>query len=301
MGRVTRLKAIAPLLSCLLCCLPLWSCSTPSGAVRRTVAQNLALAGGLQSVAFHTASFTLRGFMRMRPEEPELVVYIEGDGHAYHNRTTPSEDPTPSNPVALRLALCDSAPSLLYLGRPCQYTQGEPCPLRFWTLDRYAREVIAAMDQALNQAKQRCGAKRLHLVGYSGGGAVAALLAAQREDIASMTTVAGNLDHEQWTRLHAITPLAGSLNPADYAEQLRSIRQLHFVGEKDTIMPPDVARSYMRKLEPCAAARMVVVPHAGHSDGWPEVWPSLLQTWSGFLHRQGENAPLDAGKTTSAF
>ncbi len=53
-----------------------------------------------------------------------MVVYIEGDGRAYVNRRTPSNDPTPGNPMALRLALADPSLRVLYLGRPCQYTRG---------------------------------------------------------------------------------------------------------------------------------------------------------------------------------
>lgn len=45
-----------------------------------------------------------------------LRVYIEGDRHAWLSRTRLCADPTPHNPVALKLALADPAPGpLLYL------------------------------------------------------------------------------------------------------------------------------------------------------------------------------------------
>lgn len=41
-----------------------------------------------------------------------LTIHIEGDGLAWINSSTPSSDPTPTNPLALRLALLDTAPSV---------------------------------------------------------------------------------------------------------------------------------------------------------------------------------------------
>ncbi|GAB2181920.1 hypothetical protein DLREEDagrD3_21430 [Denitratisoma sp. agr-D3] len=49
------------------------------------------------------------------------------------------------------------------------------------------------------------GARRLTLVGYSGG--AAALLAARCSDVVRLVTIAGNLDHRAWTRYHHITTL----------------------------------------------------------------------------------------------
>ena len=51
----------------------------------------------------------------------EVHVYIEGDGYAWATTTDPSDDPTPINPLALRLAAVDDAPNVLYLARPCQF------------------------------------------------------------------------------------------------------------------------------------------------------------------------------------
>jgi hypothetical protein len=40
----------------------------------------------------------------------EAHLYIEGDGYAWKNRHEPSNDPTPMNPVAMRLAAADPHP-----------------------------------------------------------------------------------------------------------------------------------------------------------------------------------------------
>lgn len=77
----------------------------------------------------------------------------------------------------------------------------------------------------MDALKQRFGATRLTLVGYSGGAAVAALLATRRNDVARLVTVDGNLDHRAWTAHHRVTPLTGSLNPAE--KNPRSLKSLN--------------------------------------------------------------------------
>lgn len=251
----------------------------------------MANAGGFHAINFYTDPFILHGFLRVvgSSQDKPLVVYVEGDGRAYVNRRTPSSDPTPENPMGMRLAMLDPAPNVLYLGRPCQYNDPvEACPMRYWTLERYAPVVVDSMNQALDLAKERIGASKLHLVGYSGGGAIALLLAEKRQDkgdVLSVTTIAGNLDHAFWTELHGVTPLEGSDNPADAAALVGDLPQLHLAGGDDDIVPPAVARSFMKKLPEGAPAELVVVDEATHTCCWPEIWPGMLRRFSGFLRR----------------
>ena len=96
-------------------------------------------------------------------------------------------DPTPVNPLALQLALRDPSGAAVYLARPCQFVAApdkRECARAYWTEQRFSPAVIAASLEAISQLKQRYGAQRLVLVGYSGGGAVASLVAAQRGDVA---------------------------------------------------------------------------------------------------------------------
>lgn len=77
------------------------------------------------------------------------------------------------------MALAHPDEAAVYLGRPCQYvmSQAESCDQRYWTNARFAPEVIAAMNSAISTIKDNLGATELSLVGYSGGAAIAVMIA----------------------------------------------------------------------------------------------------------------------------
>ncbi len=245
----------------------------------RRAAAALAVTAGWERVEVEGRVFVLHGWLK-RGTADRLHVYIEGDGRAFVNPWTPSSDPTPLNPMGLKLALADPAPSVLYLGRPCQYVTPDSwrnCTFEYWTTARYAPEVVEDMNTALDRGKALARAKCLALAGFSGGGGLAVLLAARRDDVDAIVTVAGNLDHTTWTTWHALTPLKGSLNPADAAMAVADIAQTHFVGQADKVMPASVAQAYRKRLPEATPCRIVPVPGAGHDFPWERVWPALLQ------------------------
>ena len=205
-----------------------------------------------------------------------LRVYIEGDGLAWRTRRQLSAHPTPVNPLALRLMLADPSPDKLYIARPCQFVQSSSCDPSFWSTHRYAAVVIESVSSALSRIKLEKGYTRLELVGYSGGGAVALLLAAQRNDVLSVRTVSGNLDPAAFCRLHHVSPLNGSLNPVDYVKQLQGIPQLHFIGTEDSIVPLAVFSSYRGYFPQLSPIRSRLVSDIDHRNGWVERWPQLL-------------------------
>ncbi len=214
----------------------------------------------------------------------QLVVYIEGDGRAWVTPSRASDDPTPTDPIALRLAMAHPSGEAVWIARPCQY-QGAgsaACGSEWWTRARFAPEVIAAMDTALDVMKARHGAKRLVLVGYSGGGAVAALLAAHRKDVERLVTVAGNLDHRAWTHHHAISPLVASLDARDVMPDLRDLQQVHIAGSRDRVMPVAIVQNFAERMGP--KARFVVIDADHHCcwvDAWPRLWPQVDPTAMG--------------------
>lgn len=208
-----------------------------------------------------------------------LTVYLEGDGLAWLDPTTVSPDPTPVHPVALQLALRHPRGAAAYLARPCQFQPGAlppACRSALWTDARYGQQVIDSMNAALDQLMQRAGARHLILVGYSGGGAVAALLAARRTDVTLLLTVAANLDTAEWARLQRLSPLAASLNPADHAAQLARVPQQHWVGANDDVVPPAVLASYAERFAARARPPVTVVAGFGHACCWQTLWPDMV-------------------------
>lgn len=255
------------------------SCMTiPSLEERRSLANELARLHGWQSVLIESEKFDLVAYVpSFQNPGKKLTIYIEGDGLAWVGRTQPSFDPTPRDPLALRLALAHQDGNAVYLGRPCQYVDAElsGCSRLYWTDMRFAPEVISATSQAIDILKQKFGASRLVLVGYSGGGAVAALVAARRNDIALLVTVAGNLDHRAWTSYHHISPLAGSLSPADQVDALHNIPQWHFVGASDGNITPEIIQSFANRFPLRYRPEVRVMPGFDHRCCWAESWPAI--------------------------
>lgn len=243
---------------------------------RKGVADRIADAAGFREEIVRTRPFILAARHRLSARGHPLTVYIEGDGLAWLSRRRLSNDPTPTDPIALRLAARDPGPNVVHLARPCQYVDDPACHPRYWSSHRFSEDVVSAVDQAIDHFRKRTGAAEVHLVGYSGGGAVAALIAARRKDVASLRTVAGNLDHEALNRHFGVSPLTGSLNPADYAAALSHVPQHHFVGREDQIVPAFVAGGFAGKAGDTRCIRISAIDGVSHETGWPERWRKLL-------------------------
>jgi hypothetical protein len=218
--------------------------------------QRVILKGGsLPVVAFFPSNLT---------EANTLNVFIEGDGRPG---------------IALDMAQ-NTGGNSIYIARPCQFLRiaGKGCNKAIWTSHRYSSEVIRSMTRALNVLKIRFKAHDIRLVGYSGGGAVASIIAAQREDVKLLITVAGNLDHHQWTEYNQIAPLSGSLNPIDYQERLEQVRQIHLVGERDQTVPGSVLMSYLNHMKDLDNVQSYLVSGADHTCCWNVVMASLFKS-----------------------
>src|SRR5450830_712758 len=252
-----------------------------SPQTRRQQANQLAADASWQKIYLPTGDFVLAAFTpRSLQQSDTLTIYIEGDGLAWINSSTPSFDPTPIKPVALQLALRHPHGNAVYLARPCQYVAGidqRNCAIAYWTNRRFSPEVIEASNQAVTQLKQQFNVTHIELVGYSGGGAVAALVTARRQDVTRLVTVAGNLDHEVWTKMHHGSPLTGSLNPADEWQALSSVPQLHFIGGQDKNVTSAVAESYCARFPENHRPQLRVVDGFDHHCCWVEQWPTLLK------------------------
>ena len=237
---------------------------------RLQTANEIAQPAGLQPESVVAGPFTLAAWVRNSHPGKPVAIYIEGDGLAWISSSEPSLDPTPLNPVGLRLVAVDKAPNVIYLARPCQYVWSAACDETYWTDKRFADEVIQATSVAID--KLILPGQPVHLVGYSGGGAVAALVAARRSDVLSLRTVAGNLDHDALNRYHDVSLMPGSLNPRDVAARLAGLPQIHYIGDRDTVVPSRVSASYLQAMGSTRCAAFIHVSEASHTEGWMEFW-----------------------------
>jgi pimeloyl-ACP methyl ester carboxylesterase len=256
-------------------------CSAAYFTPRQHKAALFADKAGWSSRLIDAGAFDLLSYASPSARTAEsLTVYIEGDGLAFLDRVTVSPDPTPDDPIALRLALAAPQRPAVWLARPCQYVMAEHprnCGPGLWTDRRYAPEVVEGMDRALDALKVASGARRLVLVGYSGGGALAVLLAARRSDVTGIVTIAANLDLGDWTHRHQLAPLAGSLDPAAFADRVAQLPQVHFVGSDDGVVPPDVVRAYLSHLSRSNRASLIEIPGYDHACCWVDGWPQLIK------------------------
>ncbi|WP_430365107.1 alpha/beta hydrolase [Trinickia sp. NRRL B-1857] len=242
-------------------------------------ADALAAQAGLRRQLVDSGPFVLTAFSRLSTPREPLRIYIEGDGVAWLSRTEPSLDPTPREAIGLALAVQDSAPNVVYLARPCQFTpmaMNSRCGIPYWTGKRFAADAIESMNDAVSHFAALTPGQPIELIGYSGGGAVAVLIAARRTDVASIRTVAGNLDDEFVNRLHHVSPMPESEDAIDFASRVADIPQVHFSGAEDHVVPPSVAQRFLDATGTrCARAR--IVGEASHESGWIGRWPDLLK------------------------
>lgn len=203
-----------------------------------------------------------------------LHVYLEGDGSPWLRRRVAAIDPTPRNALMFQLMRLDAAPSL-YLGRPCYHGLNKSigCTASLWTDQRYSDAVVTSMTRALERLTK--ADQPLILLGYSGGGTLAMLLAERFPQTRAVVTVAANLDTDRWAALHKQQPLSGSLNPATRPPLPAPIKQLHVAGELDNNVPPDLIRQAIAQ-QPGAVFK--IIPRQNHRCCWREVWPSVLAT-----------------------
>ena len=208
-----------------------------------------------------------------------LHVYLDGDGTPWAG-AAPAADPTPRHPLVLELMRLDENASL-YLGRPCYHgLAGDPgCSAALWTSDRYGDAVVSSMAAALRTHLASRAVDRLAFIGYSGGGALALLLAPRFAETAAVVTLAANLDTDGWTAHHRYVRLTGSLNPARQPPLPPHLYQRHYVGERDRVVPPGT-------LPPSVArAALVTVSGFDHVCCWPRLWPSVRADLARALER----------------
>lgn len=225
--------------------------------------------GNLKPAVLTATGFPIQSMIPAAGSYRHMRVYIEGDGHAWATSSQPSTDPTPHTSIMLRFAAGDLNPAA-YLARPRQFVTTKACTTDVWTHSRFDRPEIESMNSALSLLKSRFQVESFELIGHSGGGEVALVLAGMRSDVNQVQTIAGNVDPIFWGKLHQLTPLKSPLTPLQYKDRLREIPQRHIVGINDRVVPPSVAAAYSAQME--GKCLEIVAVDASHNDGYDTIW-----------------------------
>jgi len=232
-----------------------------------------------------TNDFALFSYQKIiNPKNKVLNIYIEGDGLAWENRYRLSRNPTPTDPIALKMALVDKAENIIYLARPCQYVDfslNKNCANQeYWSRARFSQKVIDSTNQAIDKIKIKYGFKNINLFGFSGGGAVAVLVASKRSDVKSIKTIAANLNHKMLMKMHKVSPLDQSLDAIDVAYKLSKIRQIHIAGKQDNTVYVRTIESFVNKVNKNSKdkiAYLKIIKDANHEyKKWPEIWSNII-------------------------
>ncbi len=186
-----------------------------------------------------------------------LRIYLEGDGN-----------PNPSNMIALYYAQKDPSKNVVYVARPCQWTDDKICNEKpeIYREQRFHPEIMRETEEILLLIINKYQATSVELVGYDGGATVALNLA-HRLPVKRIITIAGILDTESYTYTTNSTEMPDAENPADNLLALSQIPQIHYVGSEDKITPPKVAERFVRNMNAPKSAIVKKVSGVAH-DNW---------------------------------
>jgi dienelactone hydrolase len=206
---------------------------------------------------------------------PTLWVFLEGDGQPWlDGGRRIARDPSPKIPLAFDLFKNSSVPRA-YLGRPCYFSHAQDvgCNPSLWTSARYGEAAVASMASALKKLVRENSTHRVILLGYSGGGALAYLVAPRVPAVSAVVTISGNLDIDAWTREHHFVSLSESDNPATVSALDRRITQIVIVGGRDVNVPRSSIREFLDRQQP---QEVWFYDDQDHACCWRRDWPSIL-------------------------
>ena len=206
--------------------------------------------------------YVIASWYKIEAPQMPLRVYIEDDG-----QVDSSDNPTPTATFLRQMAADDPNPNVVYLGRPCQYLQAGACSQHDWTDGRYSRAVVDSMEEAVLYLMKKAKTQRVVLIGYGGGAQIAGLIAIrQPKDNVKVITIGGILDHRAWTKLKQEPSFEKSLNLANYKPEFLSLNQMHYVGEKDEVVPAILTEEFIQDK-----SQVKRVPNATHVKGWNRI------------------------------
>lgn len=244
-------------------------CASPGRQLDRR-----ARAAGLEIVHVSAGEFPSLVYMKRNGaavSATPLTIFLESDGIPWSDGRVPSADPTTRRPLALELMIRSPAPAA-YITRPCYHgLRSDKCKVEHWTGARYSSRIVESMAATVREAQRQAGATHVSLVGYSGGGTLAVLIAERLENVTSVVTIAANLDIDAWTEHHRYLPMAESLNPAS-SDRPHPWPELHLRGANDAVVPVGTTARYFERYP---QARQRTIEGFDHICCWVREWPGV--------------------------
>ena len=187
-----------------------------------------------------------------------LRIYFEGDGN-----------PNPSNPVAFDLANADNTKNVIYIARPCQWSNDAICKKlpEIYQKSRFHPEIMQEMDELAKYLMRKHQAPTVELIGYDGG-AVIALNLATKLPTDRIITVAGITDINAYNLLNGYPVMNEDdmENPINSLSMLSDIPQIHYVGKEDNITPRRLAERFVARMQNPKSAVVKLVPDTNHEN-----------------------------------
>ncbi|MBQ4472027.1 MAG: hypothetical protein II942_02125 [Alphaproteobacteria bacterium] len=212
---------------------------------------------GFTSKQIETSNFSIAVWEKNTIQKGKtLRVYFEGDG-----------SPNPINQIAKELAEKDATPNVIYVARPCQWSNDKICTQKpeIYKESRFHVEIMKEMFELTEYLMLKYRAPDLELIGYDGG-AVIALNLATKLPTKRVITVAGITDVNAYTNYHDLPAMAEAENPADELLVLAQVPQIHYVGGQDTVTPRRMAERFVGRMVAPKSAVVKTVPGATHTN-----------------------------------
>lgn len=219
----------------------------------------------ITSSVIKTGTFDIMTYSRLTDATSPVHIYIEGDGNSFDAYGYPTPDPTPHSTFMRDMMARDKSANVAYIARPCQYIKTPQCDISDWTDARFSKSAVDSIAYAIHSiAKDR----PIILIGYSGGAMISGLIITHypKLNITEWITIAGVLNHSDWTNHFGDSPLTKSLD----LTTLPDIPQKHYVAESDSVVPFALSQRWVGTRE------LITIPNSTHYK-FPEFELNLQQ------------------------
>lgn len=203
----------------------------------------------------NTDKYTITTYQRITDNISPIHIYVEGDGNSFDAHGHPTSNPTPRGMLMRHLAMRDPSANVVYMARPCQYIMSNACTRSDWTIGRFSSDIVDSVAIAIKDIATN---RPVVLIGYSGGAMITGLVINKNPDIdvREWITIAGVLNHVEWTGHFGDVPLSSSLN----LDELPRVAQRHYIARGDRVVPNKLSQKWL------AGQTLYIIDGATHNE-----------------------------------